>query len=189
MTAAVVSVLRADPATALPDRVRVCSGAAVDAGDAVVLDLPWWAPLLEPDEVVPGGAEPDRVAEALDLGVASAQLPAELVEPADATPAPVAADVVDRIDRVATTLGLTQAAAALTVRPGLAVRAGDRDVTVSWWCVAGHLFSDGSAAGVGRALSWWAGRWADRYLAVAAAAGDVAALIEASTGSARTPGV
>lgn len=183
LTAAVIAALQADPDLSLPDRVRVCSGAAVDGADAVVLDLPWWASLLGPDEVVPGGAAPDRVAELLDLGRASEQVPAELVESASA---PVGAEIADRIRAATTTLGLDEPAVALTVRPGLAVRTDDGEVPVSWWIRGDETFTDGSAAGIGRALAWRAGRWTDRQLAVAAAAGDRVTLVEA--GSDAAPG-
>lgn len=181
LTAAVVAALRADPDLPWPDRVRVCSGAAVDGGDAVVLDLPWWAPLLGPDEVVPGGAHPERVAELLDLGLASEQVTAELVT---AATAPVDAEVTERIRAVVAVLGLDEAVGALTVRPGLAVRTDDGQVPVTWWIRGDETFTDGSAAGIGRALAWRAGRWTDRQLAVAAAAGDRVGWVEAGSDAA-----
>ncbi|MGQ0573401.1 MAG: sacsin N-terminal ATP-binding-like domain-containing protein, partial [Pseudonocardia sp.] len=53
-----------------PSRVRALDGTVVDAGVAVVLDLPWLAAVLPAGEVVAGG-DVDALAELLDLPAAS----------------------------------------------------------------------------------------------------------------------
>ena len=166
----------------LPERARVLSGGTAPADDALVLDRPWWAQLLPPGRAVAGGDDPDRVAAALDLAPASDE-DADArwnPSPADAGPA-----VAVAVDAVLTELG-TPADVADAIRStvvtvaDLEVRWEGRAGPVSWWGAAdgSALWVDGSAAAVGRAVAWAAGRWNERHLAMAAAAGDDTALTE-----------
>ena len=54
-----------------PAHVRVLTGAVAPADHAVVLDAPWVLPALADTPAVPGGDDPDAVAELLDLPLAS----------------------------------------------------------------------------------------------------------------------
>ncbi|MGH3942839.1 MAG: sacsin N-terminal ATP-binding-like domain-containing protein [Pseudonocardiaceae bacterium] len=62
-----------------PNRVRAVTGDVIDAGRAVVLDLPWLAAVLPPDELVAGG-DPGALADLLDLPLASEQVTPELLD-------------------------------------------------------------------------------------------------------------
>ena len=69
--AAAVVEERVDPAELdPPDCVRALDGGVADAGDAVVLDVPWLAAVLPAGEVVAGG-DPRALADLLDLPTAS----------------------------------------------------------------------------------------------------------------------
>ena len=57
-----------------PDQVRTLTGAVVPADRAVVADTPWVLPALGDVPAVPGGDDPDALAELLDLPVASARV-------------------------------------------------------------------------------------------------------------------
>ncbi|MBC3195074.1 hypothetical protein H7X46_28875 [Pseudonocardia sp. C8] len=54
-----------------PARVRTLTGAVAAADRAVVLDAPWVLPALGDTAAVPGGDDPDALAELLDLPLAS----------------------------------------------------------------------------------------------------------------------
>ncbi|MGH3929826.1 MAG: sacsin N-terminal ATP-binding-like domain-containing protein, partial [Pseudonocardiaceae bacterium] len=62
-----------------PDRVRAVTGDVIDAGRAMVLDLPWLAAVLPSGELVAGG-DPGALADLLDLPLASEQVAPELLE-------------------------------------------------------------------------------------------------------------
>lgn len=66
-TGGVLSLDDLDP----PGHVRVLTGAVAPADHAVVLDAPWVLPALGDTPAVPGGDDPDTVAELLDLPLAS----------------------------------------------------------------------------------------------------------------------
>ncbi|WP_280424666.1 sacsin N-terminal ATP-binding-like domain-containing protein [Nocardia carnea] len=64
-----------------PDRVRALSGAVIDAGDALVLDKPWFGLAVPPDRLV--AADPDTAADLavlLDLPPVSEQVDAEVLD-------------------------------------------------------------------------------------------------------------
>ncbi|WP_228804749.1 sacsin N-terminal ATP-binding-like domain-containing protein [Nocardia higoensis] len=64
----------------LPDRVRALSGAAVDAREAMVLDLPWFGLAISPQRLVAGSAEhADALAGLLDLPLVSEAVSAEVL--------------------------------------------------------------------------------------------------------------
>lgn len=69
---------RVDPADVdPPHRLRVMSGEVVPAGDVLVLDLPWLAPVLTADRLVHGG-DPAALADLLDVRLASEEVRADL---------------------------------------------------------------------------------------------------------------
>jgi hypothetical protein len=69
-----------DPADVEPPaRVRAVTGEVVDADRAVVLDSPWLAAVLPLDELVSGG-DPGRLADLLDLPLASERIAPELLD-------------------------------------------------------------------------------------------------------------
>jgi hypothetical protein len=164
----------------LPAAVRVLSGAVVAAGDAVVPDGPWWAPLLGPDQVVAPGDEPAATAAALELDLASDRWTADVQHGAHLT----SADWLPAARRAAAAV-VDADVEALEAAADLRVALGDGPaVRVSWWPSTtnggpgARVLVDGSADGVGRALAWLAGRWSARAAAVAAAADDPSALVE-----------
>ncbi|BBG04899.1 hypothetical protein C8E95_3256 [Pseudonocardia autotrophica] len=57
-----------------PDHVRTLTGEVAPADRAVVVDMPWVLPALDDVPAVPGGDDPDALAELLDLPVASARV-------------------------------------------------------------------------------------------------------------------
>jgi len=64
----------------LPERVRVLSGAAVDAREAMVLDLPWFGLVVSPRRLVAGSAEhAEALAGLLDLPLVSEAVSAEVL--------------------------------------------------------------------------------------------------------------
>jgi hypothetical protein len=65
---------------ALPSAVRAISGAVADSGYALVLDLPWYAQVLDPDRLVVGDLEgAGRLARLLDLPLASEAVDARVL--------------------------------------------------------------------------------------------------------------
>lgn len=177
LTALVVEALEADPGIALPGSVRALSGAVADADDAVVIDLPWLAQVLDPSRAVAGGADPSRAARVLDLDLASDRLAVQFPQPQDGAgelaPAQQAA-----VQRAALSLGVDVPAGTLRAVGDLRVRVDDAEQGVRWWPAteaagsATVFVTDGSADGVGRVVAWVAGRWTDRDRAVSAARGE-----------------
>ncbi|SDO38495.1 hypothetical protein SAMN04515671_0771 [Nakamurella panacisegetis] len=168
LTAAAETVLERDPRLRLPDLVRALNGAVVAAADALVLDRPWLAQVLDPGRLVAGGAAPDAVAAALELELAS-----EVVRvPSAAVGAPLSDAESAAAARAAVTLAVTFPSG-LTTDPELTVDHDGAPRRVRWWPGPGDgVVTDGSPDGIGRAVAHLAGRWSDRALAVAAAAGD-----------------
>ena len=171
LTGLLADLLAREPDRPLPALVRVLSGAAVPAEEAVVLDRPWLAAVVDPDRVVPGGPDPAAVAAAFDLALASEAVPAVL------EPSAQARLDADLAERAAAALGALVPAGSLSCRPALAVRIGaGAPVRVPWWpaergAAPGRFLVDGSPAGIGRAVAYLAGRWPDRQLAEAAVLG------------------
>ena len=201
LTRLAVDALDRDPRIELPVTVRALSGDVVDADEALVLDLPWLAQVLDAEVLVAGGPDPGRVSRLFDLGLASQVATATVSGvPAALTTAQLAA-----AERAAAFLGIELgtlfAAGTLRTVADLAVATGrSAPQRVSWWTAAdligpsgapvpndplgaptdggSGMLTDGSAAGIGRAVAWKAGRWFDRYAAVAAARGESADLAE-----------
>jgi hypothetical protein len=165
LTGAAAAVLAADPELPLPEQVRVITGGCCPADDAVVLDVPWLAPLVPADRLVPGGADPAAVAAALELPVASATLRVT----ADIDPS--TAGLPDgMLEAACAAVGLDDPP---TVRSGVVTVDGR---AVPWWPAADGWWVDGSPAAVGAVSAWVAGRWELRHRAAAAAAGASAEL-------------
>lgn len=162
-TAAVCTVLRARSDLALPASLRAADGSTVTADRALVVDVPWPVQVLPVGRLVVGGADPHELADLLEVDLVS--------------------EIDHRVDVQATTdvdpelVERACAAAGLVSAPIL--RGGRIEVVVDgithhprWWPVDGSWWTDGSPDGVGAALAWVSGRWADRHRIVAAAAGD-----------------
>ncbi len=176
LTTARVAALAGTRVDPLPPGVRVLTGAVVDADDAVVVDLPWYAAVLAPATTVPGGPDPAAVAALWDLDTASERYPVELV--ATATSDPVVPS------GAAAALGLDPAAVA-RVRVDAELRV-DVDGTVRrvpWWVAADGPWVDGTPAGWGRVLAWLAGDPALRHTATAWVVGDTAGVVEDGLGT------
>lgn len=181
LTALAVDALEADPDLALPGSVRALSGAVVDADDAVVIDLPWFAQVLDPSTTVAGGSDPGRVARVLDLELASLRLSVRLAMPdggkGGLTVGGLTPDVPAAVQRAALSLGVAVPAHPPRVVAELTVRLDSGERAVSWWPLPSSggseaaFVTDGSADGVGRVVAWTAGRWPDRDRAVSAARG------------------
>jgi hypothetical protein len=180
VTAAVVTALAKVDDPDLPSGVRTLSGAVRDADDALVLDVPWLAQVLDPDRLVPGGADPALVSRVLDLRPASAEARIRLHAPGGNPPD----GAVDRVSRAAQAVGLDPDTVRVAAIPELSVEVDGAPTRVRWWVDGGQTLTDGSAEGAGRAAAWAAGRWELRHLAVAAASGNAVALAEDSV---RTP--
>lgn len=178
LTAALVAALidvRLDP---LPSGVRVLSGAVVPADGAVVLDLPWYAGVLAPGAVVPGGTDPAAVAALLDLELASERHPVTL--PAG----PLSGGLVGAARAVPPTAVL----AALGLPPdtldgvrvdvGLRVGVDGVEHRVPWWVAGDRRWVDGSPTGWGRLLAWTLGDWSLRHTATAWVVGEGPGVVE-----------
>ncbi|QFG21919.1 sacsin N-terminal ATP-binding-like domain-containing protein [Actinomadura sp. WMMB 499] len=146
-----------------PERVRAVVGAGVgdgaggavevvDAGDALVLDRPDLLPLLagQPLVIAARGRE-DRLAELLDLPLASEEVAGEVGGPGTERPVPDAVRAV-----------LPGAPDVYRAHDRLTVDGTD----VPWWVGDGGVHADGPA-GLARALAWAAGEWEARLRAEA----------------------
>ncbi len=187
LTRLAADALEQHPGIALPELVRTLSGAVVDAEDALVLDLPWFAQVADVGTVVAGGADPLRVSRLFDLDLVSEGGEVTVVgaDPVELTPTQRQA-----AERAAAWLGLDLAALfparTLLVAADLSVQLKTVDVQRVWWWAGADvpttgdlaLVCDGSADGIGRAVAWKAGRWSDRAAAVVAAQGGPIALAE-----------
>ncbi|MET3804284.1 hypothetical protein ABIB25_001279 [Nakamurella sp. UYEF19] len=170
LTAVAVDVLRGDQHIPLPGSVRVLDGSVIDADDALVLDLPWFAQVVGADRLVAGGDDPERVARALDLDLASVAVAVEIVageidavgtgaavagrgeRPASGSAVaglPTEAEQA-AAQRSALALGVALAdvfpAGTLLTMPGLSVRPGrGPSVVVRWWSAPERTGVDRSA--------------------------------------------
>ena len=173
LTRLVVDALRRDPDLELPVAVRTLGGPVVEAEAALVLDLPWFAQVVDAATLVAGGDDPAGVGDMLQLDLASEALAVTVL----GSPADLDAGSQAAARRAAAVLGLEFAAlfpgASLRAVADLAVRVGQTAAQrVWWWMAPGSLLVDGSPEGIGRAVAWRAGRWSDRHRAAAAANGD-----------------
>ncbi|GGV32580.1 hypothetical protein GCM10010182_65450 [Actinomadura cremea] len=144
-----------DPGADPPERVRaVVDGGVevVDAADALVLDRPDLLPLLagQPLVIAARGRE-DRLAEMLDLPLASDEVAGEIAGGGAERPVPEAVRAV-----LPDTPGVYRAHDRLTVD----------GTDVQWWVGDGRVHADGPA-GLARALAWATGEWESRLRAEA----------------------
>lgn len=185
LTGLAVDALLGDERIPLPGSVRALDGSVVDADDALVLDLPWFAQVVGADRLVAGGDDPPRVARALDLDLASVAVTVEL----SADPRLPTGSERRAAQRSALALCVVPAdvcpPGALLTSSVLSVRVGRGPfIAVRWWSApVGEgdrtaLVTDGSPEGIGRAVAWRAGRWTDRESAVVAARGDALTFAE-----------
>jgi hypothetical protein len=151
---ALTEAVSADALTA-PERVRAVLGSEVivaDPADVLILDAPDLWPLLADQPLVlaphPLAA---RLAELLDLPLASEEIAAGVGSPGERRPVPDAVFAV-------------VPAAPVTYQAHDAI---DIDgVEIGWRYLDGRLHA-ASAAGLARGLAWAGGRWPDRHLLTA----------------------
>jgi hypothetical protein len=160
-----------------PARVRVLSGGAVPAEDTVVLDRPWFVPVLAPDRVVAariaGGvdAAAAALADLLSVPVASDRVPGVIESSGDA----VDWAELGAVRLACGLLGVAPPAGAVVVHDELVVDGQQ----VPWWVVTDdtgdetgdEVHAEDTPDGLARALAWTIGRWADRW-ELAALIGD-----------------
>lgn len=162
----------------LPAGVRTLSGEVVDAERAWVLDEPWLAQVIGAERLVPGGADPIRVAELFDLPLASIQVRVGRVQAGESADIEHPQALDGALEHAAGALGVEIADHRPTVIPGLQVTVDGTPERVRWWGSDDRLWVDGSAEAAGRAVAWAAHRWSDRHTAIAAARGALVELSE-----------
>ena len=146
-----------DPADlAPPPEVRTMDGEVTD--NAVVVDVPWLAPLTDAYVAVDFDlAQP--LADLLDIPLASEpgeMAPESQGDPVSWTDLGAVVDLCDLID-------LDVPAGGPTVHENLTV-AGRR---VAWWVSGDTVHCEDSTEGLARALAWTTDRWPDRHLLAA----------------------
>ncbi|HEY3469746.1 MAG TPA: molecular chaperone Hsp90 [Amycolatopsis sp.] len=142
-----------------PAAVRVADGSVVD--DAVVLDVPWVAGALEPNQYVVEPDEPDQLAALLDLPLAST-LRAEVTSEGEYAPWAE----LPALKLVADLLGIRLPDGGVLVHDPLTVAVEGAEHDVAWWS-DDRLHAADSSEGLARAFAWAAGRWPDRHLITA----------------------
>ncbi|MFG2006500.1 sacsin N-terminal ATP-binding-like domain-containing protein [Spirillospora sp. NPDC048911] len=135
-----------------PERVRAVVDGEVEvaeAADALILDRPDLLPLLvgQPLIIAASGRD-ERLAELLDLPVASEEIPGVLESPGEKHPVPHAVRAV-----------LPDAPDTYLAHERLVVDGQP----VSWWCGDGEIHAAGPE-GLARGLAWTCDRWEDRLL-------------------------
>ncbi|WP_103355318.1 sacsin N-terminal ATP-binding-like domain-containing protein [Amycolatopsis sp. CA-128772] len=142
-----------------PRAVRAADGSVVD--DALVLDVPWVAGALEPDQYVVAPEEPERLADLLDLPLASGA-PAEVTSEGEYAPWAE----LPALKLVADQLGVPLPDGGVLVHDPLTVRIQGGEHDVPWWS-DDRLHAADTSEGLARAFAWAAGRWPDRHLIAA----------------------
>ncbi|WP_086675219.1 sacsin N-terminal ATP-binding-like domain-containing protein [Amycolatopsis pretoriensis] len=142
-----------------PQAVRAADGSVVDG--ALVLDVPWVAGALEPGRYVVAPEEPERLADLLDLPLASTE---DATVTSEGEYAPWAD--LPALKLVADQLGLRLPDGGVLVHDPLTVRIQDAEHDVQWWS-DGRLHAADTSEGLARAFAWAAGRWPDRHLITA----------------------
>ena len=154
-----------DPSTVEPpETVRSVSGAVVSAERAAVLDEPWVLGVLDAPLVVAGGSpdqfDAEALAELFDLPLASEEGALQVVGDGRV-------QQWREVGRVATTcelLGVPVPAGTVTLHDALHVRAATAQRRVHWWVdTSGGVHAERTPDGLGRALAWAAGTWAERF--------------------------
>ncbi|MEV7553990.1 molecular chaperone Hsp90 [Amycolatopsis sp. NPDC089917] len=146
---------------AAPDRVRAADGSAVDARDAVVLDVPWFAAVLTPERMVVAASGAVALAELLDLPVASG-LDAKVTEDGEYVPW----TELSALRLAADQLGVELPEGGVLLHEALTVTFEDAEHEVAWWS-DGRLHAADTPEGLGRAFAWATDRWADRHVLTA----------------------
>ncbi|RSN19856.1 molecular chaperone Hsp90 [Amycolatopsis sp. WAC 04169] len=144
-----------------PDRVRAADGSAVDARDAVVLDVPWFAAVLAPERMVVSASGAVALAELLDLPVASG-LDAKVTEDGEYVPW----TELSALRLAADQLGVELPEGGVLLHEALTVTFEDAEHEVAWWS-DGRLHAADTPEGLGRAFAWATDRWADRHVLTA----------------------
>ncbi|WP_414941649.1 sacsin N-terminal ATP-binding-like domain-containing protein [Amycolatopsis sp. cmx-11-51] len=144
-----------------PDRVRVADGSAADAGNAVVLDVPWFAAVLAPERMVVSASGAGALAELLDLPVASG-LDAKVTEDGEFVPW----TELSALRLAADQLGVELPEGGVLLHEALAVAFEDAERVVAWWS-DGRLHAADTPEGLARAFAWATDRWADRHVLTA----------------------
>jgi hypothetical protein len=142
-----------------PDAVRAADGSVVDS--ALVLDVPWVAGALEPDQYVVAPEDPDRLSSLLDLPLASTE---EAAVTSVGEYAPWAE--LPALKLVADQLGIRLPDGGVLVHDPLTVRIQGADHDVQWWS-DDRLHAADTSEGLARAFAWAAERWPDRHLITA----------------------
>jgi hypothetical protein len=135
-----------------PDRVRALVDGepeVVPAEDAIVVDRPDLLPLLRGQPLL---FVPAHLADLLDLGLGSEEVPGEIESDGEERPVPEAARAV-----------LPEAPASYVHHDRLVVDGQE----VPWWYADGAVHASGPA-GLARGLAWACDRWPDRLLTEAA---------------------
>ncbi|MCU1684445.1 MAG: hypothetical protein JWQ81_5184 [Amycolatopsis sp.] len=145
----------------VPTHVRAADGTVADAESAVVLDLPWPVAVVPSSRLVPGAAGAARLAELLDLPLAS-ELPAEVTSEGEYVPWTELAAV-----RVAAELlDFALPDGGLLVHDGLTVSADGTERPVPWWS-DGRLHASDTPEGLAKAFAWASDHWSERHLLTA----------------------
>lgn len=146
-----------------PGGVRVSVDRVVEPGDAVVLDAPYLLPLLDAS-VVPGGADPDLVADLLGVDLASQRRPDARVTSTPAGAVPWVA--VPGAALAARRCGASVPSTRVARHDGLQVDG----VAAPWWPAddVDHVDAGAGAPALGRAIAWRLGRWDRRTAATEA---------------------
>lgn len=142
-----------------PRAVRAADGSVVD--DALVLDVPWVAGALEPGQYVVAPGDPERLADLLDLPLASGAS-AEVTSEGEYAPWAE----LPALKLVADQLGIRLPDGGVLVHDPLSVRIEGAEHDVQWWS-DDRLHAADTSEGLARAFAWAAGRWPDRHLITA----------------------
>ncbi len=142
-----------------PDAVRAADGSVVDG--ALVLDVPWVAGALAPDQYLVAPEDSDRLATLLDLPLASTE---EAEVTSEGEYAPWAE--LPALKLVADQLGVRLPDGGVLVHDPLTVRIQGGEHEVQWWS-DGRLHAADTSEGLARAFAWAADRWPDRHLITA----------------------
>ncbi|QRP50536.1 sacsin N-terminal ATP-binding-like domain-containing protein [Amycolatopsis sp. FDAARGOS 1241] len=142
-----------------PTRVRAADASVADADTAVVLDVPWPASALPAARLVAAPEEPERLAELLDLPLASS-----LAGEVTSTGEYVAWADLAALRLVADQLGLELPDGGPLLHDVLTVTVDGATSEVPWWAdQENRLHAADTSEGLARAFAWASGRWAERY--------------------------
>ncbi|WP_410655596.1 sacsin N-terminal ATP-binding-like domain-containing protein [Amycolatopsis sp. lyj-112] len=144
-----------------PGRVRVADGSAADAGDAVVLDAPWFAAVLPADRLVVSASGSGALAELLDLPLASG-LAAKVADDGEFVPW----TELSALRLAADQLGVELPEGGVLLHETLTVAFEDAEHEVAWWS-DGRLHAADTSEGLARAFAWATDRWGDRHVLTA----------------------